>query len=98
MHTQITPRNTFDDSSLMVQHRAVTRHVMSSREIAEVTGKRHDHVIRDVRRMLFELEITCPKFGASYQDETRAERAASQPLITPKGLACLAAMNIGASL
>ncbi|MBD8601487.1 Rha family transcriptional regulator [Pseudomonas sp. CFBP 8771] len=71
---------------------------MSSREIAELTGKRHDHVIRDVRRMLFELEINGPKFGDSYLAETRAERAASQPFITPKGLACLAEKNIGASL
>lgn len=41
---------------------------MSSREIAELTGKRHDHVMRDVRNMLAELEITDPSFGGTYLD------------------------------
>lgn len=43
---------------------------MSSREIAELTGKRHDHVMRDIRNMLAELKITDPSFGGSYQDST----------------------------
>ncbi|MDF3136636.1 phage regulatory protein/antirepressor Ant [Pseudomonas extremaustralis] len=41
---------------------------MSSREIADLTGKRHDHVIRDIRNMLSELQITDPKFGGTYLD------------------------------
>ncbi len=41
--------------------------VMSSIEIAELTGKRHDHVIRDTELMLSELELDAPKFGAVYQ-------------------------------
>ena len=40
---------------------------MSSVEIAELTGKRHDHVIRDAELMLNELELDAPKFGAVYQ-------------------------------
>lgn len=46
----------------------VSRPTMSSREIAELTGKRHDHVMRDVRNMLSELQITDPKFGGTYLD------------------------------
>lgn len=43
---------------------------MSSREIAELTGKRHDHVMRDIRNMLSDLGITDPIFGGSYLDST----------------------------
>jgi phage antirepressor YoqD-like protein len=70
MHTHIIPCNTPDDSSSMRNHQPMTRHVMSSREIADLTGKRHDHVMRDIRRMMAELEITDPTFGGSYQDNT----------------------------
>ena len=39
--------------------------LMSSREIAELCEKRHDHVIRDIRRMLGDLDPKkdAPKFG-----------------------------------
>lgn len=48
-----------------------SRITMSSREIAELTGKRHSHVMRDIRTMLDELgENTEPKFGSSYKDQT----------------------------
>lgn len=43
---------------------------MSSREIADLCDKRHDHVMRDIRNMLSDLKITDPKFGGSYQDST----------------------------
>lgn len=36
---------------------------MSSREIAELTGKRHDHILRDIEKML--QDIGDPKIGAS---------------------------------
>lgn len=42
---------------------------MSSREIAELTGKRHDHVMRDIGRMLTELESDLPSFGDIYKDQ-----------------------------
>lgn len=42
---------------------------MPSIEIAELTGKRHTHVMRDIRKMLEELEIGETKFGSTYQNQ-----------------------------
>lgn len=47
---------------------------MSSREIATVTGKRHDHVVRDIRSMLEQLNTPAPSFGATYFDAQNQER------------------------
>lgn len=43
---------------------------MSSREIAELTGKRHDHVIVDIRKMLNGLGLHTPDFSGQYTDST----------------------------
>jgi len=47
-----------------------TATTMTSREITELTGKRHDHVMRDIATMLEQLEFTGPSFGGSYTDPT----------------------------
>lgn len=52
-------------------HQPVT---MSSREIAELTGKRHDHVKRDIEKMLSDLGEDAPKFGAIYLDTMNREQ------------------------
>ena len=41
---------------------------MSSREIAELTGKEHAHVMRDIRSMLEVLKKDASSFGGIYQD------------------------------
>ena len=48
---------------------------MSSREIAELTGKRHDHVMRDIETQLIELigHDGLPKFGDTYQNQQNGQ-------------------------
>lgn len=41
---------------------------MSSREIADLCEKRHDHVKRDIETMCAGLQINAPKFGGIYKD------------------------------
>lgn len=43
---------------------------MSSREIAELTGKQHKHVIADIRTMCEQMEIDSAEFSAQYKDST----------------------------
>lgn len=68
MHTQITPRNTLNDSSSIHNNQTMTRHVMSSREIAELTGKLHKNVKRDIATMLAELKKDALSFERIYLD------------------------------
>ncbi|WP_197488496.1 Rha family transcriptional regulator [Methylomonas koyamae] len=42
---------------------------MSSREIAQLTGKRHDNVMADIRRILDEVGISAPKFSGVYKNQ-----------------------------
>lgn len=47
---------------------------MSSREIADLCDKRHDHVMRDITKMLEELGEDAPKFGGIYLDAYGREK------------------------
>tara|TARA_R100000544_G_scaffold23790_1_gene11910 strand:- start:425 stop:1078 length:654 start_codon:yes stop_codon:yes gene_type:complete len=56
---------------ILAQSEALT---MSSREIAEFTGKRHDHVMRDIKKMLLELyPAGAPNFGGTYLSDQNKE-------------------------
>ena len=47
---------------------------MSSLDIADFTGKRHDHVMRDIRKMLLDLyPAGCPNFGGTYLNKQNKE-------------------------
>lgn len=47
---------------------------MSSREIAEITGKRHDNVMADIRKMLSDLNLNAPDFSGVYKDQQLIDR------------------------
>lgn len=42
---------------------------MSSLEIAELTGKEHKNVIRDIRKMLVDLDLHAPDFSGTYKTD-----------------------------
>lgn len=58
-----TPINLF-----ILIHDTEVRLTMSSREIAELTGKEHRNVLADMRKMLQELGVQPAKFSARYKD------------------------------
>lgn len=64
------------------------KETMSSLEIAELTGKRHDHVIRDIRTLLSQ-GVAAPNFGEStYKDANQQDRPCFN--LTKKGCLILA--------
>lgn len=56
----------------------MTEQTMSSLEIADLTGKQHAHVMRDIRNMFEELEIDESKFGGIYLDTYKREKPCYQ--------------------
>ncbi|WP_028941601.1 phage antirepressor KilAC domain-containing protein [Pseudomonas vranovensis] len=68
MHTALDASNTKDRTSVFGNTPNLTRQVMSSREIAELTGKQHFHVKRDIERMLVELHVDPSIYGCTYLD------------------------------
>lgn len=68
MHTITTPINSRADSSVRAQQSKLTRQVMSTREIAELTDKRHANVKRDVIAMIQDLNGDVLTFEHIYLD------------------------------
>lgn len=68
-------------SGFSAQSPAPSAQTMSSREIAELTDKRHDHVMRDIRAMLVELhgQGGLPKFGDT---QTNHQNGQTYPVFT----------------
>lgn len=56
----MTSKNVANRSSVVTK--------MSSREVAELTGKRHDHVMADCRKMFDSLNLQSPDFSGDYKD------------------------------
>lgn len=68
MHIASTPGNSRAGASDFVQNERLSRQVMSSRVIAELTGKQHFHVKRDIEKLLGDLQEDPSKFGCTYLD------------------------------
>lgn len=68
MHATTTSINSQADSSSSLRAANLTRQVMSTREIADLTGKLHKNVKRDVVSMLAELKIDALSFERIYLD------------------------------
>lgn len=68
MHSQINSSNSpIHLAPQNANHDSVAR-TMSSREIAELTGKQHQHVKRDIEKMLGDLKEDASSFGRIYLD------------------------------
>lgn len=57
-----------------IVHQTQNVAIMTSREIAELTGKQHQHVKRDIENMLLELKEDVSKFGRIYLDSMNRDQ------------------------
>ena len=64
-----TPFNTAINTAVSVVS-TPTIQTMSSKEIADMTGKEHKHVLADIRNMFEQLQIDSAEFLAQYKDST----------------------------
>lgn len=60
MHTTTPQSNRATDSSVLLDSQNMTRQVMSSREIADLVGSRHDDVKRSIERLAARRVISQP--------------------------------------
>lgn len=60
--------NSQDDYNIVSTDYQSANQTMSSREIAELCGKEHRHVTRDIEVMCIQLGIDVTKFGGIYKD------------------------------
>jgi Rha family phage regulatory protein len=74
MHAQTQRDNTGQVATRFVNSENVSRATMSSREIANVTGKRHANVKRDIAAMLKELKLDVLSFEHIYLDGQNREQ------------------------
>ncbi len=54
---------------MMTTNLSLNIQTMSSREIAELTGKRHDNVMADIRNICESLNIQSTEFSGDYKDD-----------------------------
>lgn len=64
-----TSYNTAINTSISVVSSPIIQ-TMSSKEIADMTGKEHKDVLRDIRNMFEQLQIDSAQFCAQYKDST----------------------------
>lgn len=74
MHAQTHRDNTPQVATRFDNSENVPRTTMSSREIASVTGKRHDNVLRDIAAMLKDLKVDLLRFEDIYMDGRNREQ------------------------
>lgn len=74
MHAHSQQDNTGHVATRFADSENVSRTVMSSREIANVTGKRHDNVKRDILAMLKDLKVDALNFEDIYLDGRNREQ------------------------